>query len=421
MIRPLPPITVYYLIEGISSFFWFMLSTAGALYAIQVAHLNPVELVLVGTALEVSALVFEVPTGVLADAVSRRLSVIVGTVIMGVGFILWGAIPVFGWIIVAQVIWALGFTFTSGATEAWVADESGQKEIGRTYLRGSQIGYAAGAVGIGATVVIGGAFGLQWPLLVAGAGHLALAGLLVVIMSERHFTPEPRGNRTRRQTFGATLTAGLKLLRGSPVLLTIVSITAIAGAASEAFDRLWEFHLIDHFSFPTAPALPLIAWFGIINVTALLLGVGAIEITRRRVKTDTHVGAARSLLTIDATLMVALVVFGLAGNIGLAVGAYLTARMLRRLATPIRLTWINQGLTANVRATVISMDSQADALGQIAGGPLVGWIAGGFGTRVAMVVVSLLLTPALYLYARTLRAHGRDLADVPGNDSAAIG
>jgi hypothetical protein len=86
--------------------------------------------------------------------------------------------------------------------------------------------------------------------------------------------------------------------------------------------------------------------------------------------------------------------------------------MLRRLAAPIRLTWINQGLTANVRATVISMDSQADALGQIAGGPLLGWIAGGFGTRVAMVIVSLLLTPALYLYARTLRVHGRDLEEL---------
>lgn len=410
MIRPLPPIPVYYLIEGISAFFWFMLSTAGALYGIQVAHLSPVELVLVGTALEVSALVFEVPTGVLADAVSRRLSVIVGMLIMGIGFMLWGAIPSFGWIIAAQVVWAIGFTFTSGATEAWVADESGQNEIGRTYLRGSQIGYGAGAVGIGAAVLIGGTFGLQWPLLVAGAGHLALAAFLVIVMSERHFTPEPRGERTRRQAYGATFSAGLRLLRGSPVLLTIVSITAIAGAASEAFDRLWEFHLLDHFSFP--PALPLIAWFGIINVTALLLGVAAIEVTRRTVRTDTHVGAARSLLGIDATLMVALVVFGLAGNIGLAVTAYLTARMLRRLASPIRLTWINQGLTANVRATVISMDSQADALGQIAGGPLLGWVAGGFGTRVAMVVVSLLLTPALYLYARTLRAHGRDLAEV---------
>jgi MFS transporter, DHA3 family, tetracycline resistance protein len=411
VIRPLPPIPVYYLIQGISSFFWFMLTTAGALYAIQIAHLSPVELVLVGTALEVSALIFEVPTGVLADAVSRRLSVIVGTVIMGIGFILWGAIPVFGWIIVAQVVWAIGVTFTSGATEAWVADESGQKEIGRTYLRGSQIGYGAGAVGIGAAVLIGGSFGLQWPLLVAGAGHLALAVFLAGVMTERHFTPEPRGERTRRQAYGSTFSSGLRLLRGSPVLLTIVSITAIAGAASEAFDRLWEFHLLDHFSFPAAPALPLIAWFGLINISALLLGVAAIEVTRRWIQTDTHVGAARSLLAIDATLMVALVVFGLAGNIGLAVSAYLTARMLRRLAAPIRLTWINQGLTTNVRATVISMDSQADALGQIAGGPLLGWIAGGFGTRVAMVVVSLLLTPALYLYARTLRKRGHALVE----------
>jgi DHA3 family tetracycline resistance protein-like MFS transporter len=407
------PTGVYYLLEAVSSLFFAMLSTAGALYGIQVAHLNALQLILVGTTLELSALIFEVPTGVLADTVSRRLSVIVGLALAGVGFLLWGAVPVFASIIAAQVIWAIGYTFISGATEAWIADEVGADGIGRVYMRASQLAYAAAAVGIVGSVVIGSVFGLAAPLLVAGAGHIGLAVVLMRVMPEANFRPAPRGERTRRAHFAGTFRASLALLRSSPVLLTILAISLIAGAASETFDRLWEFHLLDHFSFPAVPELPLIAWFGIINVTGLLMGFAALEVLRRQLDTDSHLGAARALLAIDVVLALALIGFGLAGNLALAIGFYLTARLMRRLATPIRLAWINQGLTSNVRATVISMDGQADAIGQIAGGPLLGWLAAAAGTRVAMVAVGLMLAPAVWLYLRTIRLHGRDLADVP--------
>lgn len=403
---------VYFLLEGVSSFFFAMLSTAGALYGIQVAHLNALELVLVGTALEVAALAFEVPTGVVADTVSRRLSVIIGLALAGVGFLLWGAIPAFATILVAQVIWAVGYTFLSGATEAWIADEVGSEGIGRVYMRASQVGYGAAALGIVASVGIGSLFGLAAPLLVAGAGHIGLAALLVVIMPEAHWTPPPRGERTRRAHFGDTFRASWAVLRRSPVLRTILAISLIAGAASETFDRLWEFHLLDHFTFPSVPELPLIAWFGMITVTGLLIGVGTLEVLRRRVDTDTHLGAARALLAIDVVLAISLIGFGLAGGLAVAVAFYLTARVMRRIANPIRLAWINQGITSEVRATVISMDGQADAIGQIAGGPLLGWLAATAGSRVAMVAVGLMLVPAVFLYLRTIRLHGRDLEEV---------
>jgi DHA3 family tetracycline resistance protein-like MFS transporter len=55
------------------------------------------------------------------------------------------------------------------------------------------------------------------------------------------------------------------------------------------------------------------------------------------------------------------------------------------------------------------MNSQADALGQIAGGPLLGWLAVAGGTRPAMLAVAVILVPSLYLYLRTIRLHGRDM------------
>jgi DHA3 family tetracycline resistance protein-like MFS transporter len=67
--------------------------------------------VLVGTVLELAVLIFEVPTGVLADTYNRRLLVIVGFFLVGAGFMLEGSIPIFVAVLIAQVIWGTGYTF----------------------------------------------------------------------------------------------------------------------------------------------------------------------------------------------------------------------------------------------------------------------------------------------------------------------
>ena len=57
-----------------------------SLYEATVAGLAPLQLVLIGTTLEISTFLFEVPTGIVADIYSRRLSIIIGYVLMGLGF-----------------------------------------------------------------------------------------------------------------------------------------------------------------------------------------------------------------------------------------------------------------------------------------------------------------------------------------------
>ena len=118
---------VYLFIEFSASAFFSMMFVTTSLYEATVAGLTPVQLILVGTALEISAFVFEVPTGIVADVYSRRLSIIIGYLLMGLGFLVEGFFPSFLPILLAQIIWGLGYTFTSGATQAWITDEIGEQ------------------------------------------------------------------------------------------------------------------------------------------------------------------------------------------------------------------------------------------------------------------------------------------------------
>jgi DHA3 family tetracycline resistance protein-like MFS transporter len=117
-----------------------LIFTANMIYHVTVVGLDPFRLVLVGTILETTMFIFEVPAGVLADVKSRRLSVIIGYTLMGSGFSVEGSFPFLWAVALAQVLWGFGYAFTSGAAQAWVVDEVGGKRAGHAFLRGSQAG-----------------------------------------------------------------------------------------------------------------------------------------------------------------------------------------------------------------------------------------------------------------------------------------
>ena len=75
---------------------------------------------------------------------------------------------------------------------------------------------------------------------------------------------------------------------------------------------------------------------------------------------------------------------------------------VRNIREPIFDAWVNQGLDPATRATVNSMGSQSDAIGQAAGGPALG-VIGNASVPAALVVSGLLRLPALLLYARAIK------------------
>lgn len=379
-----------------------MMSTVSAIYRVQSAGLNPLQLVLVGTVLEAAVFLFEIPTGIVADMYSRRLSVIIGYTLIGFGFMLEGAFPVFGAILVGQVVWGVGFTFTSGAEQAWLADEVGEERLTQLYLRGSQVAQAGTLVGIVASVALG-RIALNLPIFLGGVLIVVLALFLAFFMPETGFRKTDAEERNTWQQMGRTFRDGVHTVRGRSILTLMMAIALIYGLSSEGLDRLWEAHFLANFEFPAVGDLEPVVWFGLINAVQLVLVISVTEVVRRRLKVEDQLTAVSALLIINVLVIGGLFVFGLAQSFALAVTSILSVFVLRRTGAPLYSAWLNKGLRSEVRATVLSMSGQLDAFGQIIGGPIIGAVAMAFGLRAAMVGVGLLLFPAVLLYGRALK------------------
>jgi DHA3 family tetracycline resistance protein-like MFS transporter len=211
-LRRLKAYTVYLLMEGISSFLFWMIFTINMVYQVETVGLNPLQLVLVGTTLEATVFLLEIPTGVVADVYSRRLSVIIGIVLIGVGFMVEGSFPRFEAILLAPILWGTGYTFTSGAGEAWIADEVGEARAGAAYLRASQVGQLGALAATGASVVLANVR-LNLPIVAGGVLFVGLACFLALVMPETGFRPIPLEKRSTWGGIAQTLRDGLRMVR----------------------------------------------------------------------------------------------------------------------------------------------------------------------------------------------------------------
>jgi DHA3 family tetracycline resistance protein-like MFS transporter len=405
MPNKIPAYPLYLIIQGSFWLFFAMMATLSAIYRVESAGLNPMQLILVGTVLEVSIFIFEIPTGIVADIYSRRASVVVGYLLIGLGFMLEGSFPLFGTILLAQFIWGIGATFTSGAEEAWLADEVGEDRLAHIYLRGSQFAQAGGLAGILVSVLLG-RIALDLPIFFGGACIVGLAIFLALFMPETGFRPTLVSERNTWHSLSLTFKDGVKVVRSSPILKVMMAIALIYGLSSEGLDRLWEAHILANFTFPSIGGLEPVVWFGIINVVQTILVIIAAEIIRRRVRVENHLAAVRALTILTTMLVISLIVFGLAPGITLAILSIWSVSVLRRTSMPLYSAWLNKGLQPATRATVLSISGQIDAIGQLVGGPIIGAVAMLLGLRAAMIGVALLLAPAVFLYGFLSRMIG---------------
>ena len=396
-----------------ASEFWLELAhstsfTVAAVYFVQDVGMNPLQLVLVGTAMEIAVFVFEIPTGVVADTYSRRLSLIIGWLVMGVSSILIASTATFGVILAAYALWGLGYTFTSGAHQAWITDEVGVENVGRVFARGQQWGYGGGLLGVVASVSLAS---VQLPLAIAVGGVVSIAFALFAAwkMPEAHFQRPDRGASSSWTAAARTARSGGQFVRRHPMLMLIMGIAFFAGASTESFDRLWEAQFIREVGLPSLGDLDPVVWFGLFGVVSMLLGLFASQYLVRRFERIGQQRLAQLLMTFTALQVLAVVAFALSSNFALAAAAMWSYYLTRSLINPVYDTWINEQISdSSVRATVISTTGQADAIGQVVGGPGLGAIGTGFGLRAALLAGGVLLAPALALYGRALRYGGKE-------------
>ncbi len=405
---------VYLLRASVGAFGAGMIFIGLSAYYIRVVGMTPLQLVLVGTAIELTCFIFEVPTGVVADTWSRKGSVLIGGFLIGACYVITGLAPFFIAIILAEVIRGIGETFVSGAEDAWITDEVGADNVGGLFMRGGQVFSIFNLIGVWTSVLLASAFGYAVPILIGAVLWIGLAAACIFVMPETNFKPASRDEKSIGQSMFGTLKAGAIAIRTTPVLLLLVLMELFIGTSSEGFDRLSEAQYLTTLQLP-AMHLPIvglldpIAWFGLFSTISAIVGVTLLEVARQRVNFTDHAKVAKAMFVFNAVIIVATLGFALAGHFLVAFGMELVRSMAYSLLRPIAATWMNQNVDSRVRATVLSMNGQANALGQIAGGPGIGWVGNAFGIRAAIALAGILLTPALALIARTLRKPALDV------------
>ena len=412
--RRLPAKPVYYgLCFGLRLPTWVVM----AVYLVRELHFSPLQLVLMGTAMEGAVFLFEVPTGVVADTYSRRLSLVLGYLGTGAA---WAAIGFVSapWVVIALWgFWGFAYTFTSGAEQAWITDEIGVDRVSTVFLRGARFGQAGAVVGLLLQVAVG-TLSLRAGVVLGGLFTIACGLAAALVMPETGFA---RGSHVRASPLAAmrtTAVRGGRFAFAQRVILLLIGVELFLGMSSEAFDRLKEAHFLRDVGLPAVGQLSPVVWFGSFWLAGMILNIAATGTLIRRVEHGGRPLVARYLLAFTAFELVAMLLFALTGSTWLAIAGLLGVFFARNMAGPLYDTWLTEQITdSSVRATVFSITGQSNAVGQAAGGPVLGVLGNVWGIRAALTAGALAIGPALGLYGRAIAHEGREseLAELPAS------
>jgi DHA3 family tetracycline resistance protein-like MFS transporter len=238
------------------------------------------------------------------------------------------------------------------------------------------------------------------PLRFGSFGVMLISIALMVIMPETGFHPTPREDRNTWQHMWHTFRQGVSAVRSKPRLMSVVGVGLFYGIYSEGFDRLWVKHLLDTFPLPVIFGNNQVAFFAVLRIIAAIITIFAVRFVEKRVDTGNTLAIGRAMLLVTGLISASLLGFALSPLLYLSLGLYLTISVLRDIAGPLQRAWVNQKLDSNIRATVHSMFSQVDAIGQVVGGPIVASIAAVSSAVTSLVTSGMLLAPALFFVSR---------------------
>jgi MFS family permease len=375
------------------------------------AGLNNTEAFAANAFFSVGMVIFEVPTGVVADTRGRRLSFMLGAGVLLVSTLaylaMWQVQASFiGWAM-ASILLGLGFTFFSGATEAWLVDALSatgyEGDLETVFGRGQTI---AGVAMLAGSV----AGGVVAQLSSLGIPYVLRALLLGVALVAAFFYMRDLGFKPKTDV--STLTAVRDITRGSidgglrnrPVRWLMLAAPFTGGVGFYAFYAMQPY-LLELYGDPSAYSIAGLA--AAIVAGAQVVGGLSVPIVRRffRLRTD----ALFLAVALEALLLAAIALVGF-NQAGLGMSAFYLAIVLLILwaltgavAGPIRQAFLNGVIPSAQRATVLSFDSLMGSIGGTVAQPALGRVADMSGYAASYLVggaINALALPFVFLARR---------------------
>jgi MFS family permease len=359
----------------------------------------------------VGQVIFEVPTGVVADTRGRRFSFLLGaaTLLASTLLYLWMwqvQAPFIGWAL-ASALLGLGFTFFSGATEAWLVDAltaTGYRGDLETVFGRAQV-VGGGAMLIGS--VLGGVIAQLTNLGVPYIVRAGMLGLTLVVawlfMRDIGFTPERNASPMRavRTVVSGAVDGGL---RNRPVRWLMLAAPFTTGVGFYAFYALQPY-LLELYGDPDAYSIAGLA--AAIIAGSQIAGGWSVRFVRRWFARRTD-----ALLLFGVVGVAGLLLLGLIQAFVVAVALLVLWALAGAVEEPIRRAFINGLIPSQQRATVLSFDSLMGSTGGVVIQPVLGRVADVSGYAASYVVagaIQALAIPFIVL-ARREGAHTDPIA-----------
>jgi len=363
---------------------------------------------------------FEVPTGIVADGVGRRASYLMGTVTLAVTtilyFWLWDVrAPFWAWAIVSLGL-GLGFTFFSGAVEAWLVDAltavGFDGSLEDVFGRGQVVGGVAMLTGALAGGVLAQVFSLGTPFVVRGVVLVVMFAVAWRLMRDIGFSPpEHRDSpwREMRRIVEASVENGWRV---PAVKWLMVQSLFTGGVGIYGFYALQPY-LLELYGDPQAYVIAGLS-ASIVAGSQILGGLAAARI-RQRFQRRTS-----ALLLTAAVSIVALLGIGVFESFWAVIALAIAWGLCFAATMPIRQAYINGMIPSSQRATILSFDSLMNSTGGVWTQPVLGRAADAWGYAPTYLVgagISLLALPFIALS----RAQHADADLVAGGPPAHVG
>ena len=323
-------------------------------------------------------MIFEIPTGVVADLRGRRASYLLGVITLILStllylFMWYRSAPFWGWALSSMLL-GLGFTFFSGAVEAWLVDalvHSGDKEALESVL-------AKGEIVIGAAMLTGSVVGgivaqatnLGVPYVIRAA--LLLLNFIFAILLMKDLGFKPADEKSPIKEIKIIIAGSIRHgLRNPPVRWIMLAAPFTGGVTIYAFYAMQPYLLQlwgNERAYGVAGLAAAIVAGAQIGGGLLVPYIG--RIFRRRTTV---------LLTCEVVSVLVLAIVGLVPNFWMAVTLLIVWGLMFSAATPVRQTYLNGLIPTEQRATVLSFDSLFGSSGGVVFQPLLGKAADVWG------------------------------------------
>lgn len=347
-------------------------------------------------------MLFEVPTGVVADTLGRRMSYLLGTLTLAAStllyYLLWVTeAPFWQWAVVSMLL-GLGFTFFSGAVEAWLVDalHFAKYEGGLEVVlgRGQMIGGVAMLGGSVAGGVIAQATSLGVPFLLRVGVLLGMFVVAYKLMHDLGFVPERTGHplRATRAVFDASLEYGLK---NPPVRWVMLAAPFSSGVGIYTFYALQPF-LLELYGDPKAYSVAGLA-AAIVAGSQIAGGYAAPKIRGLFAKRTT------ALILAALASAVILGLLGVTNSFWVALALLVVWGLIFAAGMPIRQAYLNDMIPSQQRATVLSFDSLMGSSGGVVIQPVLGKAADVYSYSTSLFLGGIFQLLAVPFLARSRR------------------